>query len=158
MSAESRIPRWAPETDLQWGPRHLDSHQEKTTGTSGALTIWLCCSWNKLLVRLARGEDLYKIPPPPKKKQNKITTTHNKNEYISDISCHWIILTLNQWYPKDSSCLSSSFLIRKKKDLDIMLTVKNVIVWDYWTDKHLNSGFLRRNIPKSGTFTPKVVN
>ncbi len=31
-------------------------HREKTTGTSGALTIWLCSSWNKLLVRLARGE------------------------------------------------------------------------------------------------------
>ncbi len=56
MSAETRAPRWAPETDLQWGPRHLGSHQEKTTGASGALTIWLCCSWNKLLVRLARGE------------------------------------------------------------------------------------------------------
>ncbi len=56
MSAETRAPRWAPETDLQWGLRHLDSHREKTTGTSGALTIWLCCSWNKLLVRLARGE------------------------------------------------------------------------------------------------------
>ncbi len=34
----------------------LDSHREKTTGTSGALTIWLCCSWNKLLVHLAGGE------------------------------------------------------------------------------------------------------
>ncbi len=56
MSAETRTPRWAPETDPQWGPRHLDSHQEKTTGTSGVLTLWICCSWNKLLVRLARGE------------------------------------------------------------------------------------------------------
>ncbi len=41
-----RTPRWAPETDPQWGPRHLDSHREKTTGTSWALTIWLCSSWN----------------------------------------------------------------------------------------------------------------
>ncbi len=47
---------WAPETDLQWEPRHLDIHREKTPGTSGALTIWLCCSWNKLLIRLAGGE------------------------------------------------------------------------------------------------------
>ncbi len=39
-------PRWAPETDPQWRPRHLDSHREKTTGTSWALTIWLCSSWN----------------------------------------------------------------------------------------------------------------
>ncbi len=46
MSAETRTPRWAPETDPQWGPRHLDSHREKTTGTSWALTIWLCSSWN----------------------------------------------------------------------------------------------------------------
>ncbi len=38
------------------GLRHLDSHRETTTGTSGALTIWLCCVWNKLLVRLAGGE------------------------------------------------------------------------------------------------------
>ncbi len=37
--------RWAPETDPQWGPRHLDGHQDKTTGTSWVLcTIWLCCS------------------------------------------------------------------------------------------------------------------
>ncbi len=54
-----RTPRWAPETDLQWGPRHLDSHREKTTGTSGALILWLCCSWNKLLVHLARGENCH---------------------------------------------------------------------------------------------------
>ncbi len=60
MSAESRTRRWAPETDPQGGPRHQDSHQKKTTGTSWALTIWLCCSWNKLLVRLAGGE----LPPP----------------------------------------------------------------------------------------------
>ncbi len=33
-----------------------DLHMDKTTGTSGALTIWLCCSWNKLLVCLAGGE------------------------------------------------------------------------------------------------------
>ncbi len=58
-SVESKTPRWAPETDPQWGPHHLDSHREKTTGTSGALTIWLCCSWNKLLIYLARGE----LPP-----------------------------------------------------------------------------------------------
>ncbi len=51
-----RTPRWAPETDPQWGPHHLDSHREKNTGTSWSLTIWLCCSWNKLLVRLAGGE------------------------------------------------------------------------------------------------------
>ncbi len=55
-----RTPRWAPETDPQWGPRHLDSHREKTTGTSWALTIWLCGSWKKLLVLLARGE----LAPP----------------------------------------------------------------------------------------------
>ncbi len=51
--------RWAPETDLQWGPRHLDVHRVKTPGASGPLTIWLCCSWNKLLIRLAGGE----LPP-----------------------------------------------------------------------------------------------
>ncbi len=56
MSVESRTHRWAPETDLQWGPRHLDIHQGKTPGTSGPLTLWLCCSWNKLLIRLAGGE------------------------------------------------------------------------------------------------------
>ncbi len=49
-SAESRTHRWAP------GPRHLDSHRGKTPGTSGPLTLWLCCSWNKLLIRLAGGE------------------------------------------------------------------------------------------------------
>ncbi len=49
-------PRWAPETDLQWGPRHLDIHRGKTPGTSGPLTLWLCCSWNKLLICLAGGE------------------------------------------------------------------------------------------------------
>ncbi len=33
-----------------------------TTGTRWVLyTIWLCCSWNKLLIRLAGGE----LPPPP---------------------------------------------------------------------------------------------
>ncbi len=53
---ESRTHRWAPETDLQWGPRHLDIHRGKTPGTSGPLTLWLCCSWNKLLIRLAGGE------------------------------------------------------------------------------------------------------
>ncbi len=58
-SAESRTHRWAPETDLQWGPRHLDIHRGKTPGTSGQLTLWLCCSWNKLLVHLAGGE----LPP-----------------------------------------------------------------------------------------------
>ncbi len=46
----------APETDLQWGPRHLDIHRGKTPGTSGPLTLWLCCSWNKLLICLAGGE------------------------------------------------------------------------------------------------------
>ncbi len=55
-SAESRTHRWAPETDLQWEPRHLDSHREKTPGTSEPLTLWRCCSWNKLLIRLAGGE------------------------------------------------------------------------------------------------------
>ncbi len=55
-SAESRTHRWAPETDLQWEPRHLDIHRGKTPGTSGPLTLWLCCSWNKLLIRLAGGE------------------------------------------------------------------------------------------------------
>ncbi len=49
-------PRWAPERDLQWGPHHLDIHRGKTPGTSGPLTLWLCCSWNKLLIRLAGGE------------------------------------------------------------------------------------------------------
>ncbi len=28
-SAESRTHRWAPETDLQWGLCHLDSHRER---------------------------------------------------------------------------------------------------------------------------------
>ncbi len=55
-SAESRTHRWAPETNLQWEPRHLDIHRGKTPGTSGPLTLWLCCSWNKLLIRLAGGE------------------------------------------------------------------------------------------------------
>ncbi len=55
-SAESWTHRWAPETNLQWGTRHLDSHRERTPGTSGPLTLWLCCSWNKLLFRLARVE------------------------------------------------------------------------------------------------------
>ncbi len=55
-SVESRTHRWAPETDLQWGPRHLDIHRGKTPGTSGPLTLWLCCSWNKLLICLAGGE------------------------------------------------------------------------------------------------------
>ncbi len=55
-SAESRTHRWAPETDLQWGPRHLDIHRGKPPGTSGPLTLWLCCSWNKLLICLAGGE------------------------------------------------------------------------------------------------------
>ncbi len=45
-----------PETELQWGPRHLDIHRGKTPGTSGPLTLWLCCSWNKLLICLAGGE------------------------------------------------------------------------------------------------------
>ncbi len=44
-SVESRTHRWAPETDLQWGPHHLDIHRGKTPGTSGPLTLWLCCSW-----------------------------------------------------------------------------------------------------------------
>ncbi len=47
-SAESRTRRWAPETDPQWGLYHLNSHREKTTEISGAHTIWICCSWNKL--------------------------------------------------------------------------------------------------------------
>ncbi len=47
-----------PQRQISW-PRHLDIHRGKTPGTSGALTIWLCCSWNKLLVRLAGGE----LPP-----------------------------------------------------------------------------------------------
>ncbi len=37
MSAESKTHRWAPETDAQWRPCHLDSHQEKTPGTSGPI-------------------------------------------------------------------------------------------------------------------------
>ncbi len=56
----------APETDPQWGPRHLDIHRGKTPGTSGPLTLWLCCSWNKLMVRLAGGElapRLSLVPP-----------------------------------------------------------------------------------------------
>ncbi len=56
-------PRWAPETDLQWGPRHLDIHRGKTPGTSGPLTLWLCCSWNKLLIRLAGGELAPRLMP-----------------------------------------------------------------------------------------------
>ncbi len=56
MSAETRTPRWAPETDPQWGPRHLDSHREKTTGTIWALTIWIAAVGIELLGRLARGE------------------------------------------------------------------------------------------------------
>ncbi len=32
-SAETRTPRWAPETDPQWRPSHLDGHRDKTTGT-----------------------------------------------------------------------------------------------------------------------------
>ncbi len=34
-------------------PRHPSG---KDPGTSGALTLWLCCSWNKLLIRLTGGE------------------------------------------------------------------------------------------------------
>ncbi len=34
-------------------PRHPSG---KDPGTSGPLILWLWCSWNKLLVRLARGE------------------------------------------------------------------------------------------------------
>ncbi len=41
MSVETRTPRWAPETDLQWGLCHLDKHRDRTTGTSGALTLTL---------------------------------------------------------------------------------------------------------------------
>ncbi len=52
-------PRRTSEEANQWGPRHLDIHRGKTPGTSGPLTLWLCCSWNKLLVRLAGGE----LPP-----------------------------------------------------------------------------------------------
>ncbi len=48
--------KMSPRDRSQRRPRHLDSHREKINGTSGALTIWLCCSWNKLLVRLAGGE------------------------------------------------------------------------------------------------------
>ncbi len=48
---------WAPETNPQLRPCHLDGHRDKTSGTRWVLyTIWLCCSCNKLLVRLARGE------------------------------------------------------------------------------------------------------
>ncbi len=32
------------------------AHGDGQTGTSGPLTIWFCCSWNKLLVCLAGGE------------------------------------------------------------------------------------------------------
>ncbi len=35
---------------------HLDIHRGKTPGTSGPLTLWLCCSWIKLLICLAGGE------------------------------------------------------------------------------------------------------
>ncbi len=31
--------RWAPETDPQWRPRHLDGHRDKTTGTRWVLCI-----------------------------------------------------------------------------------------------------------------------
>ncbi len=57
---ETRTPRWAPETDPQWGPRHLDSHQEKTSGTSWALQSDFAAVGIELLCRLARGE----MPPP----------------------------------------------------------------------------------------------
>ncbi len=44
-STEIRTTRWAPETDPQWRPRHLDGHQDKTLVTRWVLcTIWLCCS------------------------------------------------------------------------------------------------------------------
>ncbi len=57
LSILYRTTRWAPETDPQWRRCLLDGQRDKTTGTRWVLcTIWLCCSWNKLLVRLARGE------------------------------------------------------------------------------------------------------
>ncbi len=58
--SEDQGTKMSPRDRSQCGPCHLDSHREKTTGTRWALKIWLCCSWNKLLVRLARGE----LPPP----------------------------------------------------------------------------------------------
>ncbi len=51
-----QTPRWAPETDPQWGPRHLDSHQDKTSGTSWALQSDFAAVGIELLCRLARGE------------------------------------------------------------------------------------------------------
>ncbi len=30
LNVSRERPRWAPETDLQWGPRHLDIHRENT--------------------------------------------------------------------------------------------------------------------------------
>ncbi len=53
---ETRTPRWAPETDPQWGPRHLDSHQDKTSGTRWALQSAFAAAGIELLCRLARGE------------------------------------------------------------------------------------------------------
>ncbi len=53
---ETRTPRWAPETDPQWGPRHLDSHQDKTSGTRWALQSDFAAVGIELLCRLARGE------------------------------------------------------------------------------------------------------
>ncbi len=41
MSAETRTPRWAPETDLQWELCHLDRHRDRTTGTSGLTLTFL---------------------------------------------------------------------------------------------------------------------
>ncbi len=35
---------------------HTPHSNAKTTGTSGPFTLWLCCSWTKLLIRLTGGE------------------------------------------------------------------------------------------------------
>ncbi len=59
--ADQHLQETLPSVTAQMSPRDRSpvrtssprQHQEKTPGTSGALTIWL---WNKLLIRLARGE------------------------------------------------------------------------------------------------------
>ncbi len=51
----SQRPLFVEEIDTE-NQAWLSIHRGKTPGTSGPLTLWLCCSWNKLLIRLARGE------------------------------------------------------------------------------------------------------
>ncbi len=46
----------SPRDRSQWGPRHLDSHQDKTSGTRWALQSDFAAAGIELLCRLARGE------------------------------------------------------------------------------------------------------